>query len=293
MGEYKIKDLETLTGIKSHTIRIWEKRYGILEPERTETKIRTYSDTDLKEILNVAILNKNGWKISHIADLPSEERKAKVIDLHSKDDNNIHFEKLLLALIELDENTFLETINFLTEKYGLEAMFTEHLIVFLERIGVMWITGTIQPGQEHFISHLIRQKLVAAIAGLPVPSSKGKKVILFLPENEWHELGLLFYHYVLRSKGVYTFYLGQSLPYDSLIECVEKLKPEAVVTSVLSASDNEYYLKLFKKMKQDLGDVPIYAGGYQIKLEEKSLRPYVTPVQKVQDLSPLFQHRAE
>ncbi len=288
MGEYKIKDLETLTGIKSHTIRIWEKRYGILTPERTETKIRTYSDTDLTEILNVAILNKNGWKISHIADLPSIERKNKVIDIHSNGKADIHFEKLLLALIELDEGVFHETINYLFDKYGIEETFSNHLVTFLERIGIMWITGTIQPSQEHFISHLIRQRLIAATSGLPIPKKDSPKVLLFLPEHEWHEISLLFYHYILRSKGVHSFYLGQSLPYDALIECVQKLKPKAILTSILTATDDKYYFNLFKKMKEDVGDIPIFSGGYQMKLEGEKLKKLVTSVETAKDLEPLF-----
>jgi MerR family transcriptional regulator, light-induced transcriptional regulator len=288
MGEYKIKDLEALTGIKSHTIRIWEQRYGILNPERTETKIRMYNDTDLTEILNVAILNKNGWKISHIADLGSSERKSKVIDIQASKKGDIHFEKLLLALIELDEEVFHETINYLIDCYGIEETFSKHLVVFLERIGVMWITGTIQPGQEHFISHLIRQKLISATAGLPIPSKSSPKVLLFLPEHEWHDISLLFYHYLLRAKGVHSFYLGQSLPYDSLLECVNKLKPKAILTSILTATDDTYYVNLFKKMKSDLGDIPIYAGGYQVKLEEEKLKKYVSTVQSPNDLKPLY-----
>lgn len=288
MGEYKIKDIEILTGIKSHTIRIWEKRYGIMKPERTETKIRTYTDTDLTEILNVAILNKNGWKISHIADLPVNERKNKVLEIQASEKGDIHFEKLLLSLIELDENSFQETLNFLMEKHGIEVTFSKHLVESLERIGVMWLTGTINAAQEHFISHLIRQKIIAETAKLPIPKTDSPKVLLFLPEHEWHEISLLFYHYVLRKNGVHSFYLGQSLPYSSLIETVEKLKPKAVLTSILTSTDELYYGKLFKKMKSDLGEIPIFVGGHQVKLAENKLKKFVIPVHTVEDLTPLF-----
>ncbi len=288
MGEYKIKDIETLTGIKSHTIRIWEKRYGIIKPQRTETKIRTYSDEDLTEILNVAILNKNGWKISHIANLPAQERKTKVLDLQASEKGDIHFEKLLLSLIELDEASFHETLDSLIEKHGLETAFSKHLVEFLERIGVMWLIGTINASQEHFMSHLIRQLLISATAELPVPDTNSPKVLLFLPEHEWHEISLLFYHFVLRNNGVHSFYLGQSLPYDALVETVESLKPKAILTSILTATSDAYYLKLFKKMKEDLGDIPIYAGGNQVKAQEKKLKKYINPVHTVKDLEALF-----
>lgn len=288
MGEYKIKDIETLTGIKSHTIRIWEKRYGILKPKRTDTKIRTYSETDLTTILNVAILNKNGWKISHIAEINEGERNGKVRELHSAGKADVYFEKLLLALNELDESCFEETIGQLIEEHGLEKTFSNHLVQFLERIGIMWITGTINPGQEHFITHLIRQKLISETALLPVPDPKSPKVLLFLPEYEWHELSLLFYHYMLRSNGVHSFYLGQSLPYDAVIECVERLNPKALLTSVLTATETDYYENLFKKMRKDLGDLPIYAGGYQVKMNESKLKKFIHPVHNTKDLEALY-----
>ena len=146
------------------------------------------------------------------------------------------------------EKSIKETTRFL------EKTFSNHLVQFLERIGIMWITGTINPGQEHFITHLIRQKLISETALLPVPDPKSPKVLLFLPEYEWHELSLLFYHYMLRSNGVHSFYLGQSLPYDAVIECVERLNPKALLTSVLTATETDYYENLFKKMRKDLGD---------------------------------------
>jgi MerR family transcriptional regulator, light-induced transcriptional regulator len=288
MGEYKIKDIETLTGIKSHTIRIWEKRYDILKPKRTSTKIRTYSDTDLTTILNVAILNKNGWKISRIAEISEEERQVKVLALLTGSEGDIHFEKMLLSLIELDEISFSEAIDYLVQKFGLEITFTKHLIQFLERIGVMWIAGTINPSQEHFIIHLIRQKLIYETAKLPIPKPKSPKVLLFLPENEWHELSLLFYHFILRNKRVNSFYLGQSLPYASVIECVERLQPKAIVTSILTAADESYYVNLFKKMRQDLGELPIYVGGQQVINYKDNLKKYITPVQSVKDLEALY-----
>lgn len=288
MGEYKIKDIETLTGIKSHTIRIWEKRYGILKPSRTATKIRTYSDTDLTEILNVAILNKNGWKISHISELGSNERKKKVLDIETNKKGDIHFEKLLLSLIEMNEETFQDVLNFLIAEHGIEITFSKYLANFLERIGVMWLADTINPAQEHFISHLIRQKIISATDALPTPKADSPKVLLFLPEHEWHEVSLLFYHYILRSKGVHSFYLGQSLPYEALLEAVKTLKPKALLTSILTSAGDDYYPKLFKQMKKDVGDLPIFASGYQIKVEEEKLQEFVNPVHGVEDIKSLL-----
>jgi DNA-binding transcriptional MerR regulator len=288
MGEYKIKDIEILTGIKAHTLRIWEKRYGIPCPSRTETKIRNYSDDDLKEILNVAILNKNGWKISHIAELNAEDKIQKVSELRANPVDDIHFENLLLALLEMDEHLFSETLNQLINSDGVVATFSTHLAAFLERIGVMWMVGTIQPGQEHFISHLVRQKLIALTDSLVMPDKNTSKVLLFLPENEWHELSLLFYHYILRSNGIHSVYLGQSLPYDSLIDTINQLKPVALVTSCIASVEEDYYPSYFKNLKKDSGQIPIYAGGTQIIEDLKILKKWVHPVKSKNDFDSLF-----
>lgn len=287
MGEYKIKDIEILTGIKAHTLRIWEKRYGIPCPSRTKTKIRNYSDEDLKEILNVAILNKNGWKISRIAELESEERINKVVELRSIESGDIHFENLLLALLELDEHLFVYTLNKLIESEGLITTYSIYLSVFLERIGVMWVTGTIQPSQEHFITNLVRQKLISFTDKLDLPSKKSPKIILFLPENEWHELSLLFYHFACRKKGIHSIYLGQSLPYDSVVNVVKQIEPVAIITSCITSVDEKYYYEYFKKLKKEI-NLPIYAGGLQIINQSKVLKKWVNPIRNLKDLENLF-----
>ncbi len=289
MGEYKIKDIEILTGIKAHTLRIWEKRYGIPCPSRTETKIRNYSDEDLTEILNVAILNKNGWKISHIAELNSADKVSKVIELRSHETHDIHFENLLLALLELDEHLFTETLEKLVISDGVEKTFSKHLSAFLERIGVMWITGSIQPGQEHFITHLVRQKLIGLTDRMSLPSKSAPKVLLFLPENEWHELSLLFYHYILRSKGVNSVYLGQSLPYQAVVDSIKQVKPSAIITSCIASTEENFYSDYFKRLKEDSNGLPIFAGGLQIVNNIKDLTKLVSPIRNEKDLELLYE----
>jgi DNA-binding transcriptional MerR regulator len=264
MAEYKIKDLEVLTGIKAHTIRIWEKRYNLISPERTDTLIRTYTDEDLTNLLSVALLNKNGIKISKIVDMGKEQISKKVWDLKFSKTENSSQEKLILALIELDEELFRNTLHNLIEKVGLEETFSSHLIPFLDRIGVMWIVGTIHAAQEHFISNLIRQKVIAEIDKLKVPSKDIQPVMLYLPEHEWHEISLLYYQFVLRNSGVNTVYIGQSLPYDSLLLTIQKLKPRALVTSWLTAVDEKYMMNYFKQLSNDTNGIEIYAGGYQV-----------------------------
>ena len=280
---YKIKDLEKLSGIKAHTIRIWEKRYNMFTPERTESKVRSYSDAELVHLLNVCILYNNGYKISHIALMDKEAMYNAVAKEMVGAPTDSSAEKLLKALVDLDEELFSATLNALIDKQGMIVTFSDYLIPFLKRIGVMWLVGTVRPCQEHFMSSIIRQKLIASFDKLPVPSMNKKAVLLFLPENEWHELGLLFYNYTLRENGQRTVYLGQSMPYKALVKCITDLKPKAVVTSWLTISDSKRISHYFKKLKKDIGQVPIYVGGSQISSNKEALSGCV----EIKDLSDL------
>lgn len=287
MAEYKIKDLENLTGIKSHTIRIWEKRYRILSPDRTDTKIRTYSDSELTHLLTVSMLNRNGIKISKIAKLSQEDLNKLLWDIKVNKEPEYSMDKLLLSLVSLDEQLFKETLANLLETEGLEKTFTDHLIPFLDRIGIMWLIGSVNPAQEHFMSNLIRQKIISEIDKQEIPVSTEKSVLMYLPEHEWHEMSLLFYHFLLRSKGVPTFYLGQSLPYESLVECIEKLKPNYILSSWLTAVDGKLVVGYFKKLKSDYPNLDVFAGGPQIKANSTALKKYII---EVNDLASIMKH---
>lgn len=284
MAHYKIKDLEQLTGIKAHTIRMWEKRYGILTPDRTETHIRNYSDRELSFLLNVALLNKHGIKISRIADMSHEQIINKVLDLRDSAEVDTSQEKLVLSLVELDEALFRQTLGELIFKHGLEDTFTHYLLPFLEKIGIMWMVGSINPAQEHFVSNLIRQRIICEIDKLPVPENSERPVMLFLPEHEWHEISLLFYHFVLRSAGLHTIYLGQSVPYDAMLECVEKFKPACLVTSWITAVDERFIKSYFQRLYEESGAVPVFAGGYQIRLNGHLIAGWATKIDAVEDI---------
>ncbi|MCH1480050.1 MAG: MerR family transcriptional regulator [Crocinitomicaceae bacterium] len=287
MAEYKIKDLENLTGIKSHTIRIWEKRYSILSPDRTDTKIRTYTDDELTHLLTVSMLNRNGIKISKIAKLEQEDMNKLLWDIKVNKEPEYSMDKLILALVSLDEELFKGTMNGLIDKYGLEKTFVNHLIPFLDRIGIMWLIGTINPSQEHFMSNLIRQKIISEIDKQPIPKEDSKSILMYLPEHEWHEISLLFYQFLLRAKGVHTSYLGQSLPYPSLLESIEKLKPHAILSSWLTAVDKKFVVNYFKQLNKDLPDMKVFAGGAQIKANSKDLKGLII---EVQDIPELLEH---
>jgi len=284
MSVYKIKDLEVLSGIKAHTIRIWEKRYGILNPERSDSKIRAYNNDELTHLMNLSLLNKNGYKISHLAILSFDEIKELVWKIRHdlKLDNSQ--EKLISALISLDEELFRDTLGHLIDTIGLEKTFSEHLIPFLDRIGVMWLVGTIHAAQEHFISNLIRQKIIVEINNQEIPKVTTDPILLYLPEHEWHEISLLFYQYLLRSKGIHTVYIGQSLPYSSLQTCLEILKPKAILTSWLTCVEDSFMKSYFKQLYKDVGGIPIMAGGAQVNLNSKLIKEYIVEIKSSSSL---------
>src|SRR5688572_19276891 len=236
MGQYSIKELEHLSGIKAHTIRIWEKRYALINPRRTETNIRLYSDNDLKKIINVSLLNTNGFKISRIAGMSEHEIIQKVLELSdARNDYSIHINQLMLAMVHLDEEKFETTLSGLFLRYNFEQTMTHIVYPFLEKTGVLWQTHNISPAQEHFISNLIRQKVIVGIDGLPLQSDGGKTALLFLPEHELHEIGLLFCHYMLRKHGFRTIYLGQAVPHTDLQKVYAEYRPDIMVTSLTTA----------------------------------------------------------
>jgi DNA-binding transcriptional MerR regulator len=278
MASYKIKDIEILTGIKAHTIRIWESRYGILHPERSDTQIRMYTDEDLVCLLGIRMLNQHGIKISRIAEMTPEEMKKTIQAVHAKKEVNASIEDLIMALVEMDEQIFRNTLTKLIELHGLENAFIQHLIPFLDRIGVMWLTGTINPAQEHFISSLIRQKIIREIDALPIPDPNVSPVLLYLPEHEWHEISLLFYHFLLRNAGIHTVYLGQSLPYESLLICIDKVQPHSILSSWLTSVDEKFICDYHKQLRKKYPELAIYCGGAQIGIHLKKIETLVHPI---------------
>ncbi len=219
MAVYSIRDLENLSGIKAHTIRIWEKRYNLIEPHRTKTNIRYYTDIELKKILNVAVLNKHGIKISNIAKLSDVEMKDEIMRVSDANPDLKHaIDSLIIAMIDMDEIKFSSIISKSVSKKGFKGAMLDVIYPFLNRIGVMWQAGDVNPNQEHFISHLIRQKVIAAIDDISgVFRTDAQTFLLFLPEGEWHELGLLFASYLIKETGHKVIYLGQSVPYSDVL----------------------------------------------------------------------------
>lgn len=252
LSTYSIKDLEQLSGIKAHTLRIWEQRYDFIKPKRTDTNIRYYDDEDLKLILNVSLLKDHGHKISRISRMPNSQIQNEVLKLTEQllsYPDQIH--SLTLAMIDHDEERFEKIMSTLILQLGFEEAMINVIIPFLIKIGILWQTGTISPSQEHFISNLIRQKIIVAIDGLYVPAGEYKKqYLLFLPEEELHELSLLFSAYLIKSRKNKVIYIGQSTPFDDLKALYDSLKPDYLLTVFTSYPPTEkvqYYVNTVSK----------------------------------------------
>ncbi len=290
MAEYSIKDLEKISGIKAHTIRIWERRYNIVEPLRSETNIRKYTDLDLKRILNISILNQNGFKISKIAKLDNQELKERVLDLCLDTCNvNVQIESLVVAMLELNEAKFNNVLTHSIIKRGFENTVEEILFPFLDRIGVLWQAGSILPAQEHFISNLIRQKLIVAIDNEMGTKKSGKQITFFLAEDELHEIGLLFYSLLARKEGFNVIYLGMLLPFSDLKVVNEIQKADAFFTSFVSPPSNDELHTILTSYKEEFPDTPFYITGLQVKQHASSIPENFHMISSAQDFKKALQ----
>ncbi len=274
MNRFQIRDLEEFSGVKAHTIRVWEKRYGLLAPDRTDTNIRTYSLDELKVILNVAFLNQNGYKISKIAALSPSDREQLVRKVASTQVTGSDvLNSLKLAMLSYDEVLFDSVSSKFRDVHGFRALVEQVYVPLLEKIGLLWQSNSICPAQEHFVSNLIRHKIIIATGSLPLTSAKRDRVfVLYLPENEIHELGLLYVDYLLRTKGEHTVYLGQSVPVADLEQVVAKFQSKVVLVSLLMASPPAAEIPAFLMSLRSMlpsEDVSFWMAGSQLaKLPE-------------------------
>lgn len=262
-SNYTIIDLESLSGIKAHTIRIWEKRYHILKPLRTDTNIRYYSNEDLKLLLNISFLNKNNVKISKIAQLHPDEIAEKVIGLHSISNSNSDLiDNLIIAMIDLNEALFDKIFAASLLRLNFETTISDVIFPFLNKTGLMWQTGAINPAQEHFISNLIRQKIILGIESIPKNHQPDAlKAILFLPENELHENSLLLYHYVLKAKGYQTYYFGQTLPIADLNRIIDIANINIIVSVITCDMPQNKLTNFYQQLEKLPSNITIALSG--------------------------------
>ena len=267
--EFSIKELESFTGVKAHTIRIWEQRYGILSPERSDTNIRKYTDKDLKILLNVSLLNSLGHKISAIAKM-SEDEITEIISKHSSPEHTDHkmMHTLKMSMLHYDESSFNGFVDPFIAEHGLEAAFKQVFLPFLRQIGYLWQTNDICPAQEHFISNLVRQKMFSQIERMAHSApTKETTYVLYLPELEIHEISLIMMQYIMRANGYKCIFLGQSVPMEDLIEVHNRLGNVEYI-SIFTTNPPpvlaEDYLKKVMHMFEDT-DCFFHLTGYSLR----------------------------
>lgn len=265
MAQYSIKELEDLSGVKAHTLRIWEKRYGIVSPRRTATNIRLYSDDDLKKVIAISMLNGLGEKISRIATLSPSELSSRLKELSERESEpQVHIDRLVMAMIDLDEERFEAILKELIQRFGFEQTYLDIAYPFLQKIGLLWLTRNITPIQEHFISNLLRQKLLVAIDSLPLASRKAPKAILFLPEGELHELGLLFAHYIVKKSGFRAYYMGQSVPFEDIQWFCRNQSPAALITIITTSPPPNLVEGYLRKLCSEKPGAKVFVAGPRV-----------------------------
>jgi DNA-binding transcriptional MerR regulator len=288
---FSIKDLENLSGVKAHTIRIWEKRYNLLKPKRSKTNIRHYDLNNLQKLLNISFLNSNGFKISKIAALDETELAPKTRELAFMGKNDSQaIVAFKLAMLNFDQILFYNTYNSLLEEKSFRTIFYEVFIPLLFDLGMLWQTNTISPSHEHFLTVHIKQKILVHIERLqstdPRPSTK--TVVLFLPENETHDLGLLFINYEILSLGYHTIFLGENIPLNNL-KYINKLYDDIIYISyfTIKPSDNDIYdyLKIFSKEYLSVNKNSAKLIGHRIRnLNPENVPKNIMLYDKIEDL---------
>jgi len=298
MAQYSIKDLERISSQKAHTIRIWEQRYRLLEPERTDTNIRFYDDQQLKKLLNVCMLMTHGMKISHISKLSKSELAQeidKIIVQSFQSDQHVEviINQALIAVATYDQVLFDQLFSNSVKRFGLVKTYVNIVYPLLVRTGLMWIKDDMLPAQEHFFSNLIKQKLYAAIDALPLPESSDQSWMLFLNEKEDHEIGLLFSYYLIRQYGKKAVYLGQRVPYADLSDVVLQCKPTHIYTFFTVNPNGGELIDLVDKLTEDFGSCGVYISGGDLKVAEITQKKGARMIYTIENLIQILSEHNE
>lgn len=289
-SNFSIKNLEHLSGIKAHTIRIWEKRYNLFEPERTDTNIRLYNLENLQKLLNVTLLYNNGYKISKIALLSPQEINENVHKLtinKNADDWSIGLFKL--AMINFDQRLFTKTFNDLLEQFSFSEVFKNVFVPLMNELGVLWQTNSISPSHEHFITSLVKQKIHAMCEDLQQKSTRrtDRRFVLFLPDNEIHELGLLYLQYEVLNNGFQCVFLGQSVPIESLSNLVDIGEPITFISyfTIEPSQDKiKAYLNTFNSEIIENIDSELWILGYQVQFMSDEMPDKMRKFRSIDDV---------
>lgn len=266
MAVYSIKDMEKLSGIKAHTIRIWEQRYDLLQPKRTPTNIRYYEDEDLKFLLNITLLNKNGYRVSKISKMSEAEITEKVAEISEVSyEHHTQLDALTLSMIEMDEFKFSRIVNANVTQIGFERTMLEVIYPLLDKLSMLSMTGSVSPVQVNFISNLIRQKMIVAIDKLPLERNfTTQKFLLYLPEGETQELSLLFLSFLLKSRGFQVIYAGMGISLFDLKDAYRIRKPDFIYTMISEPFKKMTVQKYIEDLAKNFTDVGLLFSGYEV-----------------------------
>ncbi len=253
--------VESLTGIKAHTLRIWERRYNFLNPMRTDTNIRYYSDDELRKLLNFGILIKNGYRVSKLDKMSEPEIHTAIEGILENPEaaSEDEIKALTISMLDMNEAEFEKVYQRFVLRKGLLQTVIELIYPFLHHVGILWGTGKAIPAQEHFVSNLVRQKIISSIDALPMPDNRAKKVLFFLLEGEDHEIGLLLAYFIAKDLGWKCYYLGQNVPVDNMQQSLDIIDPDILLTMFVAPRKTK--TENLVKQLRTITDLPILMSG--------------------------------
>lgn len=292
MAIYSISDLVKLSGLKAPTIRAWEQRYGIIKPKRTEANIRYYEDAELKQLLNITLLNKNGIKISKIAKMTEAERAEKIATFSSVNyEYDTQLDALTISMIELDEFKFNHILDTNIQQAGFEQTMLNVIYPFLDKLSILWLTGSVNSVQESFVSNVIRAKLIRATDELPTVNNRDSPgYLLFLPEGEQQELSLLFMHYLLRVRGKRSLYLGLDISLTDLKDAEPLFQPTYLFTIISETFVRQPVQQYLDSLLAYFPDCNVMGTGYQIAVQNIQDHPRLIRLNSLQETLQEIEH---
>lgn len=265
MSIYSIKQLELVSGIKAHTIRMWERRYNLFTPQRTDTNIRRYTSLDVQLILNISQLLRNGYKISKLASKSLDEIVGLTLQnsINTSLSKENELEPLILSLLSFDQQSFKRVLTKKIVDGGLEETYESLILPLLYRIGTLWQTDMLKTTHEHFVTNIIKHLLISQYEALNEPKNESQLALFFLPEGEFHEIGLLFFAYIAKKKGLRTIYLGQSTPFEDVILTSKEIKPAIIFTSTSTSVSKVNLVELSKSIRKNIKGCHLCVTGYK------------------------------
>ncbi len=297
MNSFSISQMQQFSGIKAHTIRIWEKRYNGLKPDRSEGNTRYYSDIQLRRLLNIVSLMNSGHKVSELCRLTDKNLFDLInnqlrIESHAENSDEYYISQLIASGMDFDEIYFDKIFSTCILRYGLTKTYKLVLQPMLARVGLLWSKDELPPSQEHFISNILRKKIFSAVDSLPPPALTKDSWMLFLPEGELHEIGLLFAHYLIAAAGRKSIYLGQDSPLKSVEKAFKKINPDNILLFMVSGKDSEYYQQYLKQIEDMHIKSKIYISGNESILSKLKSRNHVTFISSVSQLEKILENNS-